>query len=164
MFRCTATQMGFVNFPRCTGKRMYCSHDEGKVPPEERFCDTKEGGIEVWLIMPKKYTHSGINVRSVCMTGFEVGVVYWDAVPQPLRTYFELFPSRNASGRVLKYEPILIDGAICIGASGQCPWDNERKEYWRPTFDDLTEEGKTLFKFLETLYDAEPILSAVIDT
>lgn len=42
--------------------------------------------------------------------------------------------------------------AIVLGSTDWSGWDDERGDYWSCTFDDLSDEGKALYRQLEALY------------
>ena len=149
---------GLLNWPECTAENM--NADIG-------FYNSGEGGVEAWLLVPKTYTPENFmgGVRDVCITGFEIGVVWWDALCEPLATMVRDVRNHIYHPRkIMRFTPLLLDGAICIGASGLSPWDCERKTMWIPAYSDLTDEGKVLYKTIRDLYECEPVISLVLDT
>ena len=148
--------VGLANWPACNATDW--DNPSG-------FYNSGEGGTELWLIVPKTWRQDDEagGVRDVCITGFDIGVLWWNAFCEPLATMIKTVNPFNHR-KILRFTPLSLDGAICIGASSLCPWDCERQEMWVPTFADLTDEGKTLYKTVKDLYNCEPVLSLVLDT
>lgn len=145
---------GHVNYPKCEAK----SFDS-----PDGFYDSKEGGSEIWFIVPHRIERDNRvgGVRSICITGFDIGIFGWDVVDEALEVYL---PRTRAGKGVLHHDIVPINGAVCVGASGTSPWDCKRKSYWQPGFHDLTQEGQQLFRILAGLYQYEPTIHFVLDT
>lgn len=149
--------VGVVNYPQCNAPNY-----ESKVG----FFDTKEGGSEIWLIVPPT-RHDELSLRSIAITGFHIGIVAFDAVPdREIRMYLpDVIYDKGDWGKKGQRPPQpVIDGALCLASSGMSPWDCAREEYWKPEIGDLTDEGKAIFFALKKLYMVEPIIGFVLDT
>lgn len=189
--RRTAQSYGFVNWPEPTLDR----YPLGPERPESGIADSGEGGMECWLMVGEadrdriRSTDPDTppppsSVRDVCITGFEIGVLCHDAVPDDWfqarwrAAQEDLFresrreqkrkrlpsPWSTAHGMMA---PMRIESAVCIGASGRSLVDFAAGEYWRPRPEepDLTAEGVTLVNLLRYLYGYEAVqIVMVLDT
>lgn len=152
--RRTTMVIGEVNYPVCAAQSYEST---------EGFYDTKEGGSEIWLVVGDRLRDSSFSVRSVCITGFYVGILECNAsgthaIERFLPDYFW------KEGRGLRRQRPTIEGAICLAGSGMSPFDCRRREYWQPSFEDLTDKGRALYLAIKELYDQEPMLAFILDT
>ena len=187
--RRTHQSYGFVNWPEPTLDR----YPLGPERPESGIADSGEGGMECWLIVgdadrdriqcsDPAATPPPSSVRDVCITGFEIGVLCHDAVPDdwfqarwraaqedlfresPWAQKRRRLPSPWNSGHGMT-APMRIEAAVCIGASGRSLVDFAGGGYWRPRPEepDLSKEGVQLLSLLRLLYgyDAVQVVMAL---
>lgn len=189
--RRTDQSYGFVNWPEPTLDR----YPLGPERPDSGIADSGEGGMECWLMVGEAdrdriqcsdpaVTPPPSSVRDVCITGMEIGVLCYDAVPDDWfqarwrsaqEDLFREFPWGQKQKRLPSpyggihgmSAPMRIEAAICIGASGRSLVDFTAGEYWRPRPEepDLTAEGVTLVNLLRHLYGWDTVqIVMVLDT
>lgn len=69
-------------------------------------------------------------------------------------------------GKAYKYISIEYLAAIVIGTTGWSGWNEEKKEYWKCSYDDLNPAGQDLYQSIEELYgpDCQIYLQTWLDT
>lgn len=192
MNRRSPAAYGFVNWPEPTMER----YPIGPPRPTSGFADTREGGMECWLIVgeaARETTQSTdpvvepppSSVRDVCITGFEIGVLCHDAVPDdwfqarwraaqdqllrgsPWGQKQQRLPSGCGGGSHGMTAPMPVEAAVCIGATGLSIVDFAAGGYWRPRPEepDLTAEGVALYGLMRQLYGFDAVqIVMVLDT
>ena len=153
---------GFVHWPTVQNppEKWESGAADWDAHAQDGYWNTGEGGMEVWLLaIPEP---EGVSaVRGVCMTGFHVGVLEWNAVTTP---WWEKVAGVTYMSGKVQFQRVRLDGAVCVGASGLSIWDAKNKAYWQPSYGDLTGEGKKVFDAMASLYGYEPSIVVALDT
>ncbi len=118
--------------------------------PSDGYEDTGEGGLAFFLLVYKK------DGRQTCLAG---------DIFFPLQNC-QIKPKRNLGdidfSSLWQYSQY-IDAGLLIGSTGLSLWSDFKGEYFCPTVDDLTPEGKRLYHTLKRLY-GEVTIVTLLDT
>jgi hypothetical protein len=136
--RRTTEVRGWVNFPI----------------QDPTWNDTREGGMFVRLVVEEPDCFA-----EMACCGGNNWVILDETLPRDVqREHFprseEASKSEEEDARLLylKYMSIPYIAVLTIGSTGWSGWGKKTEAYWRCQFEDLTEEGKELYRSLQKLY------------
>lgn len=128
---------GLVNWPEPT-----CNLGVDCELEHEAWHDTREGGMEAWLVLPWH------NDDSECIAGVSFELASYDVIVSKHK-----FLNGSFSFSVV----------ILLGSTGLCLW-NKNSGYFTVSKDNLMPEGRALFDTIAKLFGREPQILTAIDT
>lgn len=126
--------------------------------PQTGYADSGEGGLAFFFIIkPRPFDKQ----RQACMAG-DIMWPLQDCQIKP-RTWPDFLNESPRDYNHLEKYVTPIDAGLLIGSTGQSLWSDFKGEYFTPTIEDLTPEGKRLYHTLKRLY-GEITLVTLLDT
>jgi len=131
--------------------------------------NTNEGGMVVYFAAAAVDMDINGHIPETeleqCCGASCVTLFYGEEIPSDSIRNF-LFPDIDHADVLSenRYISRSLYAAVMVGNTGGSWWNEERQDYFECKYDDLTAEGKTLYRNLWDLYGFPPIIVTFLDT